>query len=134
VVASEVRRLAERTAEATREIGGMIGKIQSEAKVVVTSIRAEIMQVSESAESASRAGTSINGIIQASEMVKDMIGQITTASHEQSAATDEVNRNLHETARVIDQSTAGTQDSARACAELSKLAEQLQHALSQFQF
>jgi len=133
VVAGEVRRLAERTAQATREIGGMIGKIQSEAKQAVTSIRSEIVHVNESAESASRAGSSINGIILASEQVKDMINQIATASHEQSAATDEVNRNLHEIARVIDHSTAGTMNSARACAELSKLAAQLQKTVAQFQ-
>jgi methyl-accepting chemotaxis protein len=133
VVAGEVRRLAERTGQATREIDGMIGNIQSEAKKAVDSIKAEIVHVNESAESASRAGSSINGIIQASELVKDMIGQIATASHEQSAATDEVNRTMNQIAQVIDQSTTGTQDSAKACAELSLLASHLQDAVSQFQ-
>jgi methyl-accepting chemotaxis protein len=133
VVAGEVRRLAERTAQATHEIGGMIGSIQSEAQEAVHSIRAEIVQIDESAESSGRAGTSINGIIEASEQVKEMIGQIATASHEQSAATDEVNRSLNEIARVIEHSTSGTQDSARACAALSLLAANLQKEVSQFQ-
>jgi len=132
VVAGEVRRLAERTAQATREIGGMIGNIQSEAKKAVDSIKTEIVHVNQSAESATRAGSSINGIIQASDNVKDMISQIATASHQQSAATDEVNRTLNEIAQVIDLSTAGTQDSARACAELSRLAVDLQGHISQF--
>jgi len=133
VVAGEVRRLAERTGQATREIGGMITNIQIEAKKAVDSIKAEIVHVNESAESAGRAGDSINGIIKASENVKDMISQIATASLQQSSATEEVNRTLNETANVIDLSTAGTQDSAKACTALSQLAADLQGHISQFQ-
>jgi methyl-accepting chemotaxis protein len=133
VVAGEVRRLAERTGQATREIGGMINSIQSEANKAVDSIKTEIVHVNESAESAARAGSSINGIIEASENVKDMISQIATASHQQSAATDEVNRTLNEIAQVIELSTAGTQQSAEACCELSELAIGLQTLGSQFQ-
>jgi methyl-accepting chemotaxis protein len=132
VVAGEVRRLAERTAQATREIGEMITGIQSEAQKAVESIKMEIVHVNESTESASRAGSSINGIIEASDNVKEMISQIATASMEQSAATDEVNRTLKEIAQVIDHSTAGTQDSAKASAELSRLAGDLQAHVSEF--
>jgi methyl-accepting chemotaxis protein len=132
VVAGEVRRLAERTSQATNEIGGMITGIQSEAKKAVDSIKAEITHVNESAESAGRAGSSINGIIKASDNVKDMISQIATASHQQSAATDEVNRNLNETTRIIELSTTGMQDSATACAALSKLASEMLGSISQF--
>jgi methyl-accepting chemotaxis protein len=132
VVAGEVRRLAERTGQATREIGGMITNIQSEAKRAVDSIKAEIVYVNESAESASRAGASIDGIIRASDSVKDMVNQIATASHQQSAATDEVNRTLNEVAHIIDLSTSGTQDSAKAAAALSQMANDLQGCISQF--
>jgi methyl-accepting chemotaxis protein len=133
VVAGEVRRLAERTGQATREIGGMITNIQNEANKAVDSIKDEILHVNESAESAARAGSSINGIISSSEEVKDMISQIAAASHQQSAATDEVNRSLNEIARVIDLSTTGTQHSAEACAELARLAAEMQQLVSQFQ-
>ena len=61
-----------------------------------------------------------------------MISQIATASNQQSAATDEVNRSLSQIAHVIDLSTAGTQDSAKACAELSRLAVELQGFVSRF--
>jgi len=132
VVAVEVRRLAERTAQATREVGGLIANIQSEAKNAVESIRTEIVHVGESAESAARAGASITGIIQASDNVKDMIGQIATASTEQSSAAEEVNRTMAEIVRAIDLSTTGTQDSARACSDLSRLAVEMQQLVSQF--
>ena len=132
VVAGEVRRLAERTAQATGEIGGMITNIQGEARKAVDSIKAEIVHVNESAESAGRAGASINGIIKASDNVNDMIGQIALASHQQSAATDEVNKTMNEIAHIIDLSTSGTQDSANACAALSRLASEMVGSISQF--
>ena len=49
--------MAERTAQATNEIGGMITSIQSEARLAVDSIKSEIVHVNESAESASRASS-----------------------------------------------------------------------------
>jgi len=132
VVAGEVRRLAERTASATQEISGMITSIQSEARQAVDSIKAEIADVKQSTESAARAGESIRGIVQTSENVREMVSQIATASHQQSAATEEVNRSLAEIAHIIDLSTAGTQDSAKACAELSKLAAEMQSLVARF--
>ena len=132
VVAGEVRRLAERTSQATREIGSLIGSIQAEASKAVESITAEIVHVNESASSAARAGTALTGIIQRSENVREMIDQIATASHEQSAATEDVNRTLAEIARLVDLTTAGTQDSARASSELSRLAVELQQLVSRF--
>lgn len=134
VVAGEVRRLAERTATATREIGSMITGIQDAAKLAVESIRSEIVHVNESAESAARAGETIHGIIEASEDVRQMVGQIATASNQQTAAIQEVNRNLDEIARLIDHSTSGTKDSATACSELSHLASEMQELVAQFRF
>jgi methyl-accepting chemotaxis protein len=132
VVAGEVRRLAERTGQATQEIGRMITAIQAEAQKAVDSITAEITQVNESTEAASRAGSALQGIIQSSENVKDMISQIATSSTQQAAATEEVNRSMAEIARLIDLSAAGTQDSAKASNELSRLAINLQDLVSQF--
>jgi methyl-accepting chemotaxis protein len=133
VVAGEVRHLAERTTNATQEISTMITGIQGEAKQAVEYIREEITHITDTAEVAGRAGTSINGIIEASENVNRMIDQIATASREQSAATGEINRNLDEIARLVDHSTAGTRDSAKACEDLSALASQMQGLVSRFQ-
>jgi methyl-accepting chemotaxis protein len=132
VVAGEVRRLAERTSQATKEIDGMIGNIQNEARKAVDSIQREIVYVNQSAETAGRAGNSIHGIIEASGNVKEMIAQIAYAAQQQSAATDEVNRSLGAITQMIDGSAHGTQDSARACAELSQLSVELHRAVSRF--
>ena len=132
VVAGEVRRLAERTAQATRETGVLIGNMQTEAGKAVESIEAELVQVKESSESAARAGVALEGIIAASDGVTDMIGQIAAAASEQSAATDEVNRSMSEISRSVEMTTAGTRESAQACAELSELAARLQQLVSEF--
>lgn len=132
VVAGEVRRLAERTAQATRETGGLIGNMQTEARKAVESIQAEQVQVNESSETASRAGDALQAIMAASESVTGMISQIATAASEQLAATEEVNRSMSEIARMVDLSATGTQDSARSCADLSRLAAELQEMVSQF--
>ena len=133
VVAGEVRRLAERTGQATQEISGMITSIQAEAQKAVDSITSEIRQVNESTAAASRAGSALQGIIESSENVKDLISQIATASTQQAAATEEVNRSMAEIASLIDLSAAGTRDSAKASTDLSRLAVNLQNLVSQFQ-
>lgn len=132
VVAGEVRRLAERTGQATKEISGMITAIQSEAQKAVNSINEEISQVNDTTDAASRAGSALNDIIQSSDNVKEMITQIATAANQQSAATEEVNHNMAEIAHLIDMSTDGTMDSAKASAELSRLAVELQNLVGQF--
>jgi methyl-accepting chemotaxis protein len=132
VVAGEVRRLAERTAQATRETGGLIGNIQRESRKAVESIQAEQANVSESSEAAIRAGDALQAIIASSDSVTDMISRIATAATEQSAATEEVNRSMTEISRMVELTSAGTLDSAKACAELSRLAAQMQELVSQF--
>jgi len=133
VVAGEVRRLAERTAEATRETGGIIGAMQAEANRAVESIRGELAHVQQSSDSAVRAGDALQAIIAASDGVTGMIAQIATAANQQSAATEEVNRSMGDISRSIDLTTTGTQESANSCAELSQLAAQLQQLVSRFQ-
>jgi methyl-accepting chemotaxis protein len=111
----------------------MIAGIQAEAKGAVDSILLEIAHIDQSAKSATRASESIAGIIRASDNVKDMIGNIAVAARQQSAATEAVDRSLRQIAHFIDLSTLGTQDSAKASTELSRLAIELQQHVFRFQ-
>ncbi len=72
----------------------MIKTVQDEAKGTAESIASETEHVSESAASTNRAGEALRGIIQASDHVSEMTGQIATAATEQTAATEEVNRSV----------------------------------------
>ena len=128
VVADEVRKLAERTSKATKEITAMIQNIQTETESAVEAMASGTKQVELGVESTTQAGTSLHEIIKTSEQVGDMILLIATAATEQSSATEEINSSIEQIAKITEESAAGTQESAKAVGELSNLATHL-HAL-----
>jgi len=132
VVADEVRKLAERTTTATKEIALMIKNIQDEAKVAVTAMEDGTKQVEEGVKSTVRAGDSLKQIIEMSERVGEMITHIATAATEQSSATEQVNHNVEQITKLVKESTVGAQRSAKACQELSGLALDLQKMVGNF--
>ncbi len=132
VVADEVRKLAERTTSATKEIAQMIQTVQSETKVAVTAMEAGTKQVEEGVKSTTQAGDSLKQIIHMSEQVGEMITHIATAATEQSSASEEVNNNMEQIAKLVKESAEGAQQSAKACADLSGLALDLQKLVGNF--
>jgi methyl-accepting chemotaxis protein len=132
VVADEVRKLAERTTTATKEIAQMIKTIQDETKTAVTAMEAGTQQVEEGVKSTARAGESLKQIIQMSEEVGEMITHIATAATQQSSASEEINKNLERIANLVKESAAGAQQSAKACQDLSGLALDLQNMVGNF--
>jgi len=132
VVADEVRKLAERTTTATKEIAQMIKTIQDETKTAVTAMEAGIKQVEDGVQSTNRAGDSLKQIIHMSEQVGEMITHIATAATEQSSASEEVNNNMEMIAKLVKESADGAQQSAKACQDLSGLALDLQQTVSNF--
>jgi methyl-accepting chemotaxis protein len=131
VVADEVRKLAERTTTATKEIAQMIKNIQDETKVAVTAMEAGTKQVEEGVTST--AGDSLRQIIEMSNQVGEMITHIATAATEQSSATEQVNNNMDQIAQLVMESAVGAQQSAKACQDLSGLALDLQKMVGSFQ-
>jgi methyl-accepting chemotaxis protein len=132
VVADEVRKLAERTTTATKEIANMIRNIQDETKIAVSAMEAGTQQVEKGVKSTTQAGEALKEIIQMSEHVGEMITHIATAATEQSSASDEVNRNMEQIARLVKESAVGAQQSAKACQDLSGLALDLQKMVNNF--
>ncbi len=132
VVADEVRKLAERTTTATKEIAQMIKNIQDETKVAVTAMESGTKQVEEGVKSTAQAGDSLKEIIQMAEQVGEMITHIATAATEQSSASDQVNANMDQIARLVKESAVGAQQSAKACQDLSGLALDLQKMVGNF--
>ncbi len=133
VVADEVRKLAERTTTATKEIAQMIKTIQSETKVAVAAMKEGTAQVEEGVTTTSQAGDALKEIIRMSEQVGEMITHIATAATEQSSASEEVNKNMEQIARLVKESSDGAQQSAKACQDLSGLAFDLQKMVGNFQ-
>ncbi len=132
VVADEVRKLAERTTTATKEIAQMIKNIQDETKVAVLAMESGTKQVEEGVHSTAKAGDSLRAIIQMSEQVGGMITEIATAATEQSSTTEQVNMNIDQISKLVKESAIGAQQSATACQDLSGLALDLQTMVGKF--
>lgn len=132
VVADEVRKLAERTTTATKEIAQMIKNIQDETKTAVGAMVHGTQQVEEGVKSTAQAGDSLQQIIQMAEQVGEMITHIATAATQQSSATEQVNSNMDQIARLVKESAVGAQQSAKACQDLSGLALDLQKMVGNF--
>jgi methyl-accepting chemotaxis protein len=132
VVADEVRKLAERTTTATKEIAQMITTIQDGTTGAIKAMEVGSQQVQEGVTSTARAGESLKQIIHMSEEVGSMITHIATAATQQSGATADVNQSMDQIARLVKESAVATQQSAKACQDLSELALALQNMVGSF--
>lgn len=132
VVADEVRKLAERTTKATKEIAMMIKTIQKDTGEAVNSMQQGTEEVDKGKTLASQAGSSLKEIISATEDVLDVISQVASASEEQSAAAEQISKNIESISSVTHESAAGVQQIARASEDLNQLTENLQRLINQF--
>jgi methyl-accepting chemotaxis protein len=132
VVADEVRKLAERTSRATKEIAAMIESIQVEAKSAVEAIELGTHEVGIGVEKTAASGAALQEIIRMSEQVGDMISHIATAATEQSSATVEIDSSIGQISNLTDESSLAAEQTAKSCATLSKMSLDLQTLVSQF--
>jgi methyl-accepting chemotaxis protein len=132
VVADEVRKLAERTTSATKEIATMIRKIQTETAEAVKSMQEGTSEVQRGILSADKASASLKDIVLGSQRVTDMVTQIATASEEQSSASEQISKNVAAISTVTGETASATQQIARAAEDLNRLTENLQQLVSRF--
>ncbi|MBI1939659.1 MAG: MCP four helix bundle domain-containing protein [Ignavibacteriales bacterium] len=132
VVADEVRKLAERTTKATKEIAQMIKQIQNETSGAVDSMKKGNEEVGKGKVLAEQAGTALRNIIKGSDQVVDVALQVATASEEQSSVAEQISKNIESISAVTQQSASGTQQIARAAEDLNRLTEKLQQLVNQF--
>ena len=132
VVADEVRKLAERTTKATKEIAEMIKRIQSDTYGAVDSMAKGKEEVEQGKQFALKAGDSLKEIINGANSVVDLVVQVAAASEEQSSTAEEISKNIEAINNVIHESAQGIQQIAMASEDLSKLTNNLQNIVSQF--
>jgi len=132
VVADEVRKLAERTTKATKEIAEMIQSVQTETRGAVEKMQSGTQQVEKGVEVTAKAGASLKQIIGQAEHVGEMVTHIATAANQQSSTTETVNANMDQINKLVAESAEGAQQSAQACEQLSGLALELQNLVSRF--
>lgn len=118
VVAGEVRTLASRSAQAAKEIKGLIDTSAS--------------QVSTGSHQVSEAGETMKEIVRAVSSVSDIMGEITTASEEQSRGIEQVSLAVSQMDSVTQQNASLVEQSASASASLEEQAEQLRLAVATF--
>ncbi len=132
VVADEVRKLAERTTKATKEIANMIEQIQKETNNAVVSMSEGTDEVNKGKDLATKAGVVLNELISGAEKVSDVAVQVAAASEEQSVSAEQISRNIESIAHVTEQSATGTQQIAHSSEELLNMTERLQTLISKF--
>jgi methyl-accepting chemotaxis protein len=108
VVADEVRRLAERTAKATSEIGDMIKAIQDEVQKAVTSMNEGTKRVNVGVELSTQAGNALNGIVKSVNNLQTMVQQIASATEEMSTVSETISGDIETIASVSKETSAGS--------------------------
>ena len=132
VVADEVRKLAERTSKATKEIAAMITQIQKETKGAVVAMHEGTKEVDKGKDLANKAGDSLAQIISGSQNVVDIVNQVAKASEEQSSSAETISKSIEGINNVTQESAAGIQQVARASEDLSRLTTNLQELILKF--
>ncbi|MDR3762584.1 MAG: methyl-accepting chemotaxis protein [Acidobacteriota bacterium] len=134
VVADEVRKLAERTTTATKEIADMISGVQQQTRSAVDDMRLGTKQLGDGVDSTSRAANSIDEIIGAARRVGDMISQIATAATQQAVTVEQINRNVERINAIAGGAADSAGKAAHASGNLEDLATQMQKLLEHFQW
>ena len=132
MVADEVRSLATRTQDSTREIRGMIGKLQDGAGKAAEVMRNSRQLAQQTVEQTGQAETALNKIRSEVTAINDMNAQIASASEEQSAVAEEVNQNINRIHNATLETSAGSEQVAASSRELATLANRLTDKVSFF--
>jgi methyl-accepting chemotaxis protein len=132
VVADEVRKLAERTAASTRQIGGMIERIQGGTRRAVEAMEGGVTRATEGETLARQAGEAIAEIETRTRAVVDAVREIHRAIAEQSAAAREVATGVERIARMAESNSSASHQTSRTAEGVSHLAARLNHLVADF--
>ena len=132
VVASEVRRLAERTRESAEEIKGLVVEIQSATHSSVLATEQGVKEVENGVSLATGARGSLEQIIQMVDRTTQAIRQITLVTQQQQSASEQIVQTMREVAVVTSQSASSMKQSAASVVELNALADQFKTRIKEF--
>ncbi|PKK91723.1 MAG: hypothetical protein CVV64_03405 [Candidatus Wallbacteria bacterium HGW-Wallbacteria-1] len=132
VVAEEVRKLAERSGKATKEIGTLIKRTQTETNESVMAMEQGTKGVLDGTKMADEAGDALREIVKVVMRTADVIKEISIAAKQQASAAEGVVSSMENIAMVTKQSTSGSKDTASAANNLMQMAEQFKKVISTF--
>ena len=119
VVADEVRKLAERSAGATQEIGTLIAQVQAQTAQAVSAMESGTQDVENGAALARQAGSALSQIQTVSQDVTAQIRSIRAAAEEMSISAEDVSRAITDVAAVIEESSAAAEEMSASSEEVS---------------
>ena len=132
MVAEEVQRLAERSADATRQIAALVKAIQTDTQDAVAAMERSTQGVVEGAKLSDNAGTALSEIDRVSRRLADLIEQISNSASREAASANVVADNIQHIFAVTEQTGEGTRSTAQQVRDLSRMAEELRQSVSRF--
>lgn len=132
VVADEVRKLAERTMKATKEIDGMVKQLQTDSGAALATLEEGTIAVDKGVTLAEEAGKMLEGIVGMCTVVVDAISQMAVASEEQASTSEAIAKNVDGINSITRESASGIHEMARAADDLNRLSAKEQELLTRF--
>ncbi len=132
VVADEVRKLAEHSRSATKDIAALIKAIQAETNEAVVVMEEGTKEVEVGARLADQAGRALDAISSVVRQSAELVQEISLASKQQVRGTEGVANAMQIISNITRQTSQGARQTARTVEQMVKLSEQLNEALSQF--
>jgi methyl-accepting chemotaxis protein len=132
VVADEVRKLADKTAQAADEILSTVAQIHKQTQSAVTSMESSVSEVAKGRDLADKAGQRLNEIVTIVDQVSNMISQVATASTQQASAAEEISKNIERISKVGKETANGAQQTNEAAEQLNQQSEGLLSIVRRF--
>jgi twitching motility protein PilJ len=132
VVAEEVQRLAERSADATRQIAALVKAIQTDTQDAVAAMERSTQGVVESTRLSDAAGSALADIDRVSRQLSELIASISKQALDEARQASVVASNIQHIFAVTEQTGDGTRSTAQIVRELSRTAEELKQSVARF--
>lgn len=132
VVAEEVQRLADRSAEAAKQIGALVRTIQTDTQDAVTAMEKSTQGVVEGTKLSDAAGTALADIGRVSRQLAELIERIAGTTSEQAESAGGVAQAIERILAVTDQTSQGTRQAAQSIGQLATLARELKASVARF--
>ncbi len=132
VVAEEVQRLADRSAEAAKQIGALVRTIQTDTQDAVGAMEKSTQGVVEGTKLSDAAGTALADIGRVSRQLAELIERIATTTSEQADSAGGVALSIERILTVTEQTSEGTREAAQSIGQLANLARELKASVARF--